>query len=135
MWTYEQATGILRNPNGGVAGSGYSGAGAGKNNPELENIVDVGPIPTGLYTIGEMYDATNEGHGPDALPLTPDTENQMYGRSGFLMHGDSIAHPGSASEGCIIQALAVRIVVNSSSDKRLCVISGLTSNQDPETGL
>ena len=39
---------------------------------------------------------------PVAMPLIPDPANQMHGRSGFFIHADSIADPGSASEGCIV---------------------------------
>jgi len=47
-------------------------------------------------------------HGPYVLPLTPSLNNQMFGRSGFLIHGDSVVNPGTASEGCIILPRAVR---------------------------
>lgn len=32
----------------------------------------------------------------------------MHGRAGFYMHGDKVAAPGNASEGCIIMPRAVR---------------------------
>jgi hypothetical protein len=43
-WTYAQKTGELQQDGKNVA-TGYSGAGPGKNNPEMENIRNVGPIP------------------------------------------------------------------------------------------
>ena len=36
------------------------------------------------------------------MPLIPSPTNEMFGRSEFLIHGDSLEHPGAASEGCII---------------------------------
>jgi hypothetical protein len=33
----------------------------------------------------------------------------MFGRGLFLVHGDSIANPGEASEGCIIMPHGVRV--------------------------
>lgn len=99
---------------------GYSGGGSGKNNPALEAIPDLGPIPRGRYTIGDPFDS--EAHGPFAIPLTPDPTNDMHGRSGFLMHGDSVQHPGTASEGCIIMPHYARQRVFESDDKILEVV-------------
>jgi hypothetical protein len=110
-WLYVQSTGELMAPDGTHAGTGYSGFAAGKNNPAAQNQVGVGPIPCGMYTIGapQCVPPDKAGpHGPFILPLTPDPANQMFGRAGFLMHGDSIATPGTASHGCIIQERPVR---------------------------
>jgi hypothetical protein len=57
------------------------------------------------------------------MRLTPAPENTMFGRDGFLMHGDSIEHPGCASEGCIIVGRAVREAVSESDDKSLEVVA------------
>jgi Protein of unknown function (DUF2778) len=120
-WTYRQASGCLYSPSGAIVGTGYSGAPAGKNNPSCQNQPCVGPIPQGWYTIGVPFDS--QAHGPAAMRLTPDPGNQMFGRDGFLMHGDSIEHPGAASEGCIIMPRAVRDRVAGSGDDRLLVTS------------
>ena len=89
---------------------GYSGfetdRAEGKNNPELEKVEDVGPIPVGTYRIGSPRDTLT--HGPFVLPLKPDPGNEMFGRSAFLIHGDSVVDPGTASRGCIIMSRAVR---------------------------
>lgn len=100
--------------------SGYSGAGAGKNNPGMVQVRNVGPIPCGKYSIGEPFDS--EAHGPHVMRLFPDPSNQMFGRSGFLMHGDSISSPGNASEGCIVLPRDVRELVSNSNDSTLTVI-------------
>jgi hypothetical protein len=51
MYTYSQPTGILTR-NGATAGQGYSGHGAGRNNPAMQAARDMGPIPQGQYKIG-----------------------------------------------------------------------------------
>lgn len=120
MWIYAQASGALVY-NGEVEGYGYSGGGEGKNNPDMQNVIGVGPIPCGVYAIGEPENTID--HGPFAMPLIPDAANQMFGRSGFMMHGDSIAHPGEASEGCIIMPRDVRNQVWNSGDRGLTVVA------------
>ncbi|HLW88801.1 MAG TPA: tlde1 domain-containing protein [Terriglobales bacterium] len=126
MWTYIQKTGELLRHGLQVA-AGYSGWQVGKNNPELQNVEEVGPIPVGKYFIGTAHDTLT--HGPFVLPLTPDPANEMFGRSGFLMHGDSVVEPGTASRGCIIMSRAVRNEVAASGDKVLQVISGVTEDE------
>jgi hypothetical protein len=103
---------------------GYSGYGRGKNNPDWQTVPDFGPIPVGFYNIQDPRDT--DKHGPYVLPLAPFTENKMWGRSGFLMHGDSKEEPGMASHGCTIFARAVRELIWGSDDHQLEVISGLT---------
>ena len=120
MWTYKQSTGELTNAAGDVVAKGYSGAPAGKNNPAMQNVPDVGPIPEGQYTIGTPFNSPD--HGPFAMHLTPDPANEMFGRSAFLMHGDSLEHPGCASEGCIIMPRPVREATWNSGDLALLVV-------------
>lgn len=120
MWIYEQATGKL-NQDQIFVGQGYSGAEPeGKNNPSMQDKPCVGPIPQGKYTINTPFDSPT--HGPFAMHLVPDKDNQMFGRAGFLMHGDSVEHPGAASEGCIIMPRAIREQVWNSKDYKLQVI-------------
>lgn len=120
MWTYDQASGTLTTPDGSPLCQGYSGAGEGKNNPAMQNVHDVGPIPQGTYWIEAPFNSP--AHGPFAMPLNPSPSNEMFGRSGFLMHGDSLEHPGCASEGCIIMPPEVRHTVYSSGDLQLKVV-------------
>ena len=83
MWTYVQKTGELL-LDGVHEAFGYSGyddpetGQNGKNNPDLQTVRDVGPIPTGRYTIQSPEDTVN--HGPFVLPLIPSPDNQMFGR-------------------------------------------------------
>lgn len=123
MWTYQQATGKILDPNGLVVGFGYSGKGKHKNDPESQSVPNQGPIPEGYYLIGAPHDTLT--HGPYVLPLTPDPLNKMFGRSGFLIHGDSIVAPGTASEGCIIAARYIREDIAGSIVKLLVVVSGV----------
>lgn len=119
MWTYKIVDGELSH-DGEVIGHGYSGAPDAKNDPSKCDVHDHGPIPPGHYSIGKPVDT--ETHGPFVLPLTPAPENEMHGRSGFLIHGDSIAHPGAASHGCIIVSRALREAVHRSGDNELEVV-------------
>lgn len=121
MWTYRQSEGTLADSTGKIVGHGYSGHADGLNNPKLQSVRDVGPIPLGLYEIGSPYDSVH--HGPYVLPLTPDPTNQEFGRSAFLCHGDSLEHPGQASLGCVIMPRAVRELVHTSGDSRLQVVA------------
>lgn len=118
-WIYSQRSGHLHHEGERFLG-GYSGCGAGKNCPDFQDQHNVGPIPRGVYRIGDPYDTAT--HGPYVLPLTPDAANEMHGRAGFLIHGDSHARPGEASQGCIIQARAVREEIHASGDRMLEVI-------------
>ena len=120
MWTYYQ-TGLLVGPDERQY-SAYSGRGEYKNRPDAQYIQDWGPIPCGVYRIGDPTDTLT--HGPYVLPLTPDAANKMFGRAGFLIHGDSIVEPGTASEGCIIVAKMVRETIHLSQDRELHVVSG-----------
>lgn len=103
LCTYSQSTGNLTCTNDGTGQqyltcNGYAGNGAGLNNPAAQNQPNVGPLPRGDYTVG----AANTRRGAETRPLTPNANNNMFGRSGFLIHGDNRAQNNTASEGCII---------------------------------
>ena len=127
MWTYDQRSGALGKDGQRVA-TGYSGFGQGKNNPELENIHDVGPIPKGVYGIGPPHDTPT--HGPHALALTPEPGTNTFGRDGFLIHGDSVQNPGTASHGCIILPRTVRDQIAASGDRQIQVVCAARPHQD-----
>lgn len=107
-FVYQQSTGRLTR-NGVLLSTGYSGHGDGLNNPAMQNIVGVGPLPQGMYTI--QPPTQHPKLGPIAMALLPHPDNIMYGRSGFFMHGDNTAMNHTASDGCIIQPPTVRNVV------------------------
>jgi hypothetical protein len=118
MWTYEQATGIMLHDAEEV-GTGYSGHGIGLNNPKIQNVRGVGPIPQGRYTI--QPPSEHPQLGPIALALLPDLTNKMFLRDGFFCHGDNAEQNHTASEGCIIMPRTVRVAM-AGSDNQLEVI-------------
>jgi hypothetical protein len=129
-WTYSQKTGELQQDGKPVA-TGYSGAGPGKNNPEMEQVQNVGPIPQGDWLIvGPPVNTVT--HGPFVLHLKPAPATQTFGRDGFLVHGDSVEHPGRASEGCIILPRAVREQIWNSGDQELKVVAEIASQPGKE---
>lgn len=124
MWTWDQSAGVLSRDGAEVA-KGYSGRDWGKNNPDAEAARGIGPIPAGDYTIVELYNSANVG--PNALRLqpidaTPDDVHDATGRSAFRIHGDSIRAPGTASHGCIILRLPIRLAIWESGDRLLRVV-------------
>jgi hypothetical protein len=119
-WTYEQKTGRLL-LDGNYIATGYSGHGAGVDNPGLESVAEVGPLPEGTYTIGEAF--LNPRTGPISMRLTC-VSGDEFGRSEFLIHGDNSAMNQTASEGCIILPHAVRVAIDASADRELIVVTG-----------
>jgi len=100
-WLYKQSTGELFLRGSPVTTPfviGYAGSGSGRNNPSMQCVQDIGPLPRGWYSFGEIK------NDPAAytIVLVPDPENEMCGRSGFLIHAENVAMPGWASQGCII---------------------------------
>lgn len=122
-WIYSQYTGeLFEEGQLTPIAKGYSGHGIGVNNPALQDVPDVGPIPQGRYTVG--YPRDTEEQGPYVLPLTPDPANLMFGRSGFLCHGDLTSGPIlQASLGCIIMPRFARERLWESLDHDLEVTS------------
>lgn len=97
LWTWDQSSGTLLK-HGRVIAHGYAGAGAGKNNPDQQGVVQVGPIPRGVW---RMTRVKNGGHtGPFTIVLEPEPGTNTLGRSAFRIHGDNSTH--DASQGCII---------------------------------
>jgi hypothetical protein len=109
-WTYQQSTGRLSR-NGALVGACYSGHGEGLNNPAMQDVRGVGPIPQGSYTVGPPK--TPIDHlGPLAMPLSPHPDNEMFGRSAIFMHGDNPAMDHTASDGCVVAGPVIRNAVN-----------------------
>lgn len=82
---------------------GYSGCGAGRNNPALEAKAGVGPVPRGRYIIGSPHHS--ERVGPVAMFLTP-VGHDARKRSALMIHGDNSTH--TASRGCVVLTRNVR---------------------------
>ena len=118
----------MTDPGGSSAGIGYAGGNipphfdpAAKNNPDRQFESCFGPLPRGVYLIGPAH--TEPTLGPVAMRLSPHVSNIMNGRAGFFMHADSIAHPGQASEGCIVLPNSVRAQIAASMDRNLTVVA------------
>ncbi len=98
----------------------YAGAEGYKNDHQFEKLSGKGPLPRGKYLItGKPFKHPRAGQY--TLRLTPYPGNTMYGRSGFLIHGDSNEHPGEASNGCIVLAPGFRHEIYESGDRELIV--------------
>ena len=119
----DEKTGATQN-----IGYGYSGYGLGKNNTAMQDVQaqyhgdDAGPITQGGYTI-EPQQINWTGSGvtlPGSMRLTPDKQNYMLGRGGYLIHGDNTSH--TASTGCIIFGPNQRNAIGRSGDTRLIVV-------------
>lgn len=117
-WSYSQKTGeLLRD--GAFEGTGYSGTRGGRNNPDAQNIPNVGPIPRGMYRIGQAYD--HPELGPCVMNLDQQPGTMTFGRDLFRIHGDNARH--DASHGCIILGPAIRRLIAASEDRELVVMA------------
>jgi hypothetical protein len=111
-----------------LKGYGFSGKkGVWRNNPERQHEKYKGPIPAGRYRIGNSRACKSDGTPLDNFPLIPDPSNNMYGRSGFLIHGGN--PEGDPSAGCIIASKAIRDAIERSGDRDLVVYD----SQNPST--
>jgi hypothetical protein len=119
-WRYSQSTGELSR-DGIFLCRGYAGFEEGKNNPAMESVHGLGPIPKGRYTIAAIMDSKNTG--PRVLMLVPEKETNTYGRDAFQIHGDSMSKPGGASHGCIIIGRIHRELIWGTKDRELEVVA------------
>ena len=116
-WVYSQSTGRLEHVQANLSFKCYSGKGEGRNNPSLEAVACVGPIPRGNWI---MCGIRNDGSkGPFRIVLMPSGHN-AHERSAFELHGDNATH--DASEGCIIHSPRVDREIIYSTDINLTVI-------------
>lgn len=117
MWIYQQSTGRLVH-DGELIAVGYSGAGAGLNNPDMQHVRNVGPIPAGEWVIGREF--VHAVKGPVCMRLSP-VGHDALGRNGFMIHGDNKNGNKSASLGCIILSKPIRTLISKSKDAALLV--------------
>lgn len=134
MWTYVQRTGNMYHE-GKLVFTGYAGGNCGKNpegmnNPDMQDVHCIGPLPCGMYTAAPPYH--NPKTGASTMNLWPDATNKMFGRADFRIHGDNPEGNHSASEGCIVKSPAIaRLSVWTSNDHRLQVVAEET-DRTPE---
>jgi hypothetical protein len=112
MIYYSQTRGEFLLPDDTLLTGCYSGGDGGRvpsavNDPATQQQIMVGPLPQGVYTISPAH--TIPHLGPCVMALTPAPTNQMFGRSGFFIHGDNEAMNRSGSDGCIVAPPAVRL--------------------------
>lgn len=102
-FTWNVEKGVLHYRNGDKVeriGTGYSGAQPYVNDPEAERLVARGPIPRGRYRIHRPFNHVRLG--PVCMFLEPLGDTDMFGRSGFLIHGDNAMGNRTGSHGCIV---------------------------------
>ncbi len=121
-WAWSQSAGRLYRDGKPVA-VGYSGRNVpggqrGRNNPALEGVRAVGPIPKGRYSIASPRTSTRTG--PYVMPLEP-IGHKALGRTAFQIHGDNAR--GDASSGCIILPRGVREQIWASGLKVIEVVA------------
>jgi hypothetical protein len=109
---FSQSTGAINvtDANGNtvaIGTEGYAGQGEGKNNPDMQNKENVGPIPQGAWKIEP---GSSNSKGPLTIKLIPDPSTETFNRKDFRIHGEKLppAEPGNASEGCIIHSRDIR---------------------------
>lgn len=131
MWTFRIRDGALLH-DGALRGHGYSGAdpdpkakgeaGEGKNDPSKVAERNVGPLPPGRYRISKPF--FHPTAGPYVMRLTPLPGTDTHGRSNFLIHGDSVRNPGTASHGCVVASRDLRMEIGESGDDVLESVAG-----------
>jgi len=119
MIIYQQSTGKLWDSNGNLLDVGYSGNGEGLNNPKKQAVRNVGPIPRGLWDIGEY--GNSDRLGPYTIPLYPHKHEALQ-RTLFRIHGDNSSMNNSASDGCIVLIRETRKKIINKEYQQLMVI-------------
>ncbi len=118
---YVQRTGRFLDQHGHLIGVCYSGDGPGLNNPAMQAVARVGPIPAGRWKIGPAY------HHPHLGPVVMDLDavvlEAALGRSLFRIHGDNSSMNHTASLGCIVMWHGPRVIVAASPVQVLDVVA------------
>lgn len=116
LWLRDEATAEKVAP----LGRGYSGHPPYVNQTDAEALVARGPIPRGAYRLVGPFNHVRLG--PVCFFLDPVRSNQMFGRSGFLIHGDNAMGNQTASHGCIILSRAIREKIATTPVRTLVVV-------------
>jgi hypothetical protein len=98
-YTYSQSTGQFKLGND-LIGTGYSGNGAARNQPAMQDRPNMGPIPVGTYVITGRKDEKGE---PE-IDLMPEAQTNTFGRwpgERFAIQADTVP-PGNAPGGRIV---------------------------------
>ena len=115
---YSQTSGQMTQDDGTLVATGFSGNNSrpgvnpnhlqGMNNPEMQSVHCIGPLPQGTYSVGPW--GPHSELGPNSAALTQ-TSGETYGRDGFYIHGPGENDPENSSEGCIVIGHDERIAV------------------------
>lgn len=105
--------------NGVFVEKGYFGYREGKDNLDMECIVNVGLIFRGIYYIGSFRGSSESGFY--VLDLLSYGYN-VYGCIEFLIYGDSMNNFGNVLKGCIILLRKTREKIFLMSDDVLEVV-------------
>lgn len=121
--TFQQSTGEVRDAEGAFIAKGWAGHGEGKNNPHLQDIHNIGPLPQGLYFVGP-WEELHHGLGPWVAHLEQ-IEGDTFGRSAFYIHGPAVdpSRFGQESKGCIVLPRASRMIVKALAPDQVRVIA------------
>lgn len=101
-------------------GRGYSGHSPYVNKTEAEGLVAAGPIPRGSYRLVGPFNHVRLG--PVVFYLDPAKGTNLFGRSGFFIHGDNAYGNQTASHGCIVLSRAIREKIATTPVKTLVVV-------------
>lgn len=120
MLKYLQSTGQLFHLEDGkwvLIGVGYSGHGEGLNCHAQENTPNVGPVPCGLWGVGDPFKHPTKGE----LVFRLTALTYVGPRNGFLLHGDNAAMNHTASDGCTVFSHDIRQKIADLKPKYLLV--------------
>lgn len=98
----------------------YSGHADGLNNPNMEAVKMMGPIPRGRWRIVQ-WDDHHGSLGPIVAILEP-VGHDALGRSEFRIHGDNPLDNFTGSDGCIVADHNLRVAMRASGDMDLEVL-------------
>ncbi len=95
---YANKIGEFTNGRNGKKYSAYSGDCDHYNDENSMKLKFKGPLPIGKWEVTKI-----ESHkGPFTARLQPCPGTEVYGRDGFLIHGDNAKMNLTASQGCIV---------------------------------
>ena len=127
---YSQKDGTLMDMEDRIVGKGYSGAPGHVNVPDSQNKQDLGVIPEGTWTIGEVTERSTDtrGKGENLIRLVPDQSTaervRAMGRdpNTFYIHAGKINGERTASQGCIIMGKEERAAIRELQGAKIRVV-------------
>jgi hypothetical protein len=125
MVRFQISTGKITADDGSTIGTGYAGAPGAVNDPSKCGLTDVGPLPPGIWAMGQPENDPKTGVFSIPLwmlagdPMGRDCETP----GNFRWHGDNAAKPPqSSSEGCLVSDHPSRLAGWSDPDHQLTVV-------------